>query len=789
MDLNIFKNKIRKQDILIINGTEYNTSNLVGGVNYEQTVNSGTDIVLGSCTCATIEFELMNLNNLINNIAGKEITWKKRVEGYPDLQMGIFIAEKPTKINDTRIRVKAYDRMIKFDTIVDDWLRTVSYPITLKNFLLGLCSYVGVTLSNTTFLNDNYPIKFNFLGKNVKGREVLKWISEIAAKYAVINELGQLRLGWYNNIVYSVNNSNYYNIKVEDYQVKKIDKLQVRVEENDIGVIVGTGTNAYVIENNPLLYAATDAEIRPYVELIYNAIKDFSYMPFEMKVNDNPLIKAGNSFQITTRKGQVFNAVVMSRKMTNGSDVFSATGNIDRSINKSVNTSIKQLRGKTNVLERTVEHTITRLYDADTGDISQLTQTVNSFNSRVQTIEANMNFRYQQDTAPEDPEIGDVWLSTSNEVFIVNNLLMTVNEMTQIVDYYSNSINRTYRWTGTIWEVVEDGAITELRHNVSEIEQTVDQISLTVSSYDGRIGTLELTANSLTSRIQNAEGDISTVTQTADTLTSKVLAAEGNISTITQTTDSLVIKFDGIKSLDETIQGGVTTISKNGIVITTTNNKSKLEMLASSGYALYTDTGSGLEKKFYVDTNGKLQAKSLVIDGNSEFKGKIDVSTDITVGNRILLNPAEFGVAKGIYFTSDFNSTGISAFNNKLWIFGSAGIDLTTYNERITINRPGGLVRINGNTLEMNTTSVGYSLNSGEIDIRASNILYLGGGGNRKIEISSSNIDFKNSTVKNMKAPAVVNASAPSSYGIEFRISGSKLQYKLTYDSIWKDII
>ena len=386
MDLNLFKNKIRKENILTIDGIDYDNSRIIGGVNYNQTVNAGTDIVLGSCTCATIEFELMNLNNLINNLAGKEITWKIRVEGYPDLQMGIFIAEKPTKVNDTRIRIKAYDRMKRFDVIVDDWLNTVSYPITLKNFLLGLCSYVGVTLSNTTFLNDNYPVKFNFMGTNVKGRDVLKWIAEIAAKYAVINELGQLRLGWYNNIVYSVNNSNYYNVKVEDYQVKKIDKLQVQVEENDIGVIVGTGTNAYVIQNNPLLYAATDAEIRPYVELIYNAIKDFTYIPFEIKLNVNPLIKAGNSFQVTTRKGQVFNAVIMSRKMTNGNDVYSATGNASRAVNTSLNQSIQRLRGKTNVLDRTIEKNILRIDDVEIG-YSEISQTVDDITLRIEHTE------------------------------------------------------------------------------------------------------------------------------------------------------------------------------------------------------------------------------------------------------------------------------------------------------------------------------------------------------------------------------------------------------------------
>lgn len=783
MDLNLFKNKIRKQDILIINGIEYTSSNIIGGVNYEQTVNSGIDIVLGSCTCATIEFEFMNLNNLINNLAGEEVTWKKRVETSPgvfeEIQMGIFIAEKPVKISDTRIRVKAYDRMKKFDVIVDDWLRTVSYPITLKNMLIGLCNYVGVPLATTTFLNDNYPVKFNFLGTNVKGRDVLKWIAEIAAKFAIINELGELRLGWYNNIVYSVNNSNYYSIKVEDYQVKKIDKLQVRVEENDIGVVVGIGTNAYVIQNNPLLYTETDAEIRPYVELIYGAIKDFVYVPYKIRVNDNPLIKAGNMFTVTTRKGQVFKAVIMSRKMTNGSDVFSATGNIDRSINKSLNTSIKQLRGKTNVLERTVEHTINRLYDEDTGDLTQLTQTVNSFNSRVQTLESNMNFRYQQDTAPENPEIGDVWFSTSNEVFIVNNLLMTVDEMVHELDYYSNSLNKSYRWNGSTWDHVEDGSITELRMTVSEIEQTAENIGLTVESYDGRIGTLELTANNLTSRIQNAEGDISEVTQTANTISSKILSVEDGMSEITQTATDLTLRFDNMKSLsgtDGTLEGGVTKISASGIIVSTASGNSKLEMLANSGFALWTNTGSGLEKKFYVDSSGKIQAKSLIIGGDSEFKGKINVGTDASVGNNLYLGIQTTGYTqKGLYF---YNNNHITSNYNTMIIHTDNTLNVTARH----VNFKGRGNFIVGDSTNLSVVDIIMSCNYqdwGTIQFRY--------GSTTRLKIDRDGIDFNNSNIRNLNIDRVssVQDKYYSSRGIEFRIYNGKLQYRATNSSTW----
>lgn len=597
MDINLFKNRaLNKENILTVGSYTFTKADLIGGVNYQQTVNSGEDIVLGSCTSATIEFTLNNMNNLINNLQGQEITWKIRVETSPgvfeDVPMGIFIAEKPTKINDTVMTIKAYDRMIKFDRVVDKWINGLTYPMTLKNYLLSLCSYVGVTLSNTTFLNDNFSVKKTFVGEDVTGRQILKWIAEISAKYAIFNELGQLKLGWYNVVDYNINNSNYTDIMVEDYTVKAIDKLQVQAVENDIGVVIGTGDNAYTIQNNPLFYAETEAEILLYAESIYNAIKDFVYIPYVVTTNANPLLRAGNIFTVTTRKGQVIQAVVMSRGMIGWNDVCSATGNERRPVNDSLNQRIQMLRGKTNTLERTIEQTVSQLYDAETGDISTLTQTVNGFNTRVQTLEANMNFKYQQDTAPLDPFVGDVWFSTSNEVFIVDNLLMTVDNMLQPVDYYSTTLNKSYRWDGSQWQHVEDGAITELRNVVSEVEQLADQVSIKVNSVEYDVIDLGVKVNNVEQKITD-EAIVSTVESKSTKYLPKTEALEtySKKSEVTQTIDNLIIEF-GYDTVMNEFKKGIATFGINGLRVEHSDFPGQYSEMRADGFVR--DYGNGI---------------------------------------------------------------------------------------------------------------------------------------------------------------------------------------------------
>lgn len=66
------------------------------------------------------------------------------IHRYEWADMGYFIAEKPEKLKVTKINVTAYDRMVLFDSVVDDWLESLSYPVSLTDMLTSLCNLIGV---------------------------------------------------------------------------------------------------------------------------------------------------------------------------------------------------------------------------------------------------------------------------------------------------------------------------------------------------------------------------------------------------------------------------------------------------------------------------------------------------------------------------------------------------------------------------------------------------------------------------------------------------------------------
>lgn len=569
--LDLFKAMPVIRDILYTENYIFDGMDLYGSVTFEESVNSGQDLELGSCVMSKIEFQLQDLNYLINGIYGTEFTYKQAVKtdeteyedlarlsrgkiivvnggyayvangtalsvwnvetaleeytvsvspSYPVLamvvdgdtlyclhdtspwattysisddkytltpvispvfstfyenkikglcalskainvqgdvikeygiemynlrprnlientfecvQIGIFTAEKPTKVNDTRIKITCYDNMLKMEKYVDDYVNSVSYPITLKALLSGICGFVGLELAspNGDFTNSNFPVLKNVVAENTSGSQVLRYILELAASFGRVNSEGKLEIGWFSSVDFTIDNSIYVKAETEDYITHVIDKVQVRSTENDIGVIVppdAEGTNAYIISENPLVYVESDAGLRPYVENIYNKIKNISYKPYKLTLLwEIPLLRAGDIVSLKTRNGNAFPAYIMTRKYTKSADVFSAEGNETRAVQSdALNQSIQSIRGKTNELTRTVEETNSKLTDSVNQLQSEISQTASSLTATITDTANNLQSQITQQaheisTKVSEDEVSSIIRQSPNDVVFAFN--------------------------------------------------------------------------------------------------------------------------------------------------------------------------------------------------------------------------------------------------------------------------------------------------------------------------------------------------------------------------------
>ncbi len=384
-----------------------------------QIVNPDGDLVLGTAAAAQFKISLMNvqqrlaayrfkngelltfknktnygfsLTQYLPDITGKQFTLyetktdlalytfkngealafkNNNMYGFPvdtTAQLGIFIAEKPVRKNDNIISITAYDRMTLFDVIVDDWINRLSSPITLLEMLQDLCAHLGVQLTNSSILNGSFIIKQKPKLQGITGRDIIRWIAEISACFAVMDEYGRLVLKWYSPTNKTISHDEYIKINIADYSVRPIDKLQVRQSENDTGVIIGTGSNVYIIKNNPLLAGSSNTEVQPLSQNIFNRIKDFAYVPYNSN-GVNYGIKSGDIVNIETRKGQKITSPVMqtTKRRTDISDI-KATGNMLRSV--SVDVVERQFQQTENEIDK-VKDEVSETKDDLTGQINE----------------------------------------------------------------------------------------------------------------------------------------------------------------------------------------------------------------------------------------------------------------------------------------------------------------------------------------------------------------------------------------------------------------------------------
>lgn len=117
------------------------------------------------------------------------------------------------------------------------------------------------------------------------------------------------------------------------------------------------------------------------------------------------------------------------------------------------------------------------------------------------------------------------------------------------------------------------GRIEDGEGNISNISQTVDEISMTVSSNAGDISNLQIKADQISAKVANAQGDIAALVITANGISSTVASHTGQISQINQTASGIQTQVSNqagqISSLQQTASGIQTQVSNHAGQIST----------------------------------------------------------------------------------------------------------------------------------------------------------------------------------------------------------------------------
>lgn len=429
---------------------------------------SEQELTFGSCEAAMIKF---TVSNTFLPMKGRWMTVKMSLGGHADIpfQFGRYKVDSDTPTADRTCRdVVAYDAL--YDILNADvaaWYNTVfpSHkeqqkdkdgktttvtvydPVTMKQFRDSFFKYFGIEQADIDLINDNMSIEktvavtpssetssdteeSSIIGESMSGKEVLSCICEINGCMGHMGRDGKFHYIYLEQEIQGlyprddlypaddlfprdpkstqIGKGFYVTATYEDYLVKTINKLQIREQKNDIGVIVGTGDNAYVIEDNFLVYGKGTKELKSIANNVLSKIRGIVYRPFTADCKGNPCLEVGDAVRLPTRY-ELIESYILKRTLKGIQalrDDLEADGEEYRTNGANgIQKSILKLKGKSNVLERTIEKTQSTITDVEKGLQSQITQTATEIRTEVKNTTDGLSSRITQNASSITAEV------------------------------------------------------------------------------------------------------------------------------------------------------------------------------------------------------------------------------------------------------------------------------------------------------------------------------------------------------------------------------------------------
>lgn len=422
---------IKKLNISVVGENIEITNKELHNSNFELTekIMSSGQLVFGSCESSTLKFRILNA---FSSLKDKEILLSEELS----ISESSFVYGKYKIFSDVPTSDRQYRDIVAYDDMhriinadVAAWYNSVfvsdDVVISLKELRRSFCLHFGLEEEEVTLCNDDMVVRKTIFPSEISGKDVLSCIGEINGCFPHISRNGKMqyvllksghkalypsndiypansgtypgdsdlidlsastfRINKNGKIEERKNSTRYIKCSYEDYFVKKIESLQIRKEENDIGVIVGTGNNAYVVQNNFLVYGKSNEELKIIAENLYKTIKNIEYIPFECTAKGNPCVEVGHNIEVNV-KGKLIRSYVFERtlKGINPIDTISAKGKKEQAERlNSTQRSIIELKGKANILTRTVDETRSYIYDTEQKLSSEILQQAGEIALRV----------------------------------------------------------------------------------------------------------------------------------------------------------------------------------------------------------------------------------------------------------------------------------------------------------------------------------------------------------------------------------------------------------------------
>lgn len=434
-----------KNLIILPDGTEVSSGNQGPSILQlilTRTVNSGTELTLGSACAAMLEATLL-LPPQTRLSEGDALQLFQVDEDGSRYPVGIFLAQKPELLGTHRRRVTAYDRMVLFDVDITQWLKTLTdWPYSLDRLSAMLCSHCGVPLATPSLPNGAFAVQ-PFSTQDCTGRQLLQWIGEATGRFCRIDPVGQLEFAWYTQAQEPVGSGAYGAVNAQweaetltldarqswdaeelhltmenvvvaetaegirlqgakswwyyqgtlalaDYAVEQITRVQIQGSSDDVGTVwpeEAGSANTYKITANPLLAAMSAQTLKGVAAMLYEQLQSVAYTPCKVSLPTTLHLAPGQILTLQDKSGREVQTYIMSEVRKGQRSQLESTGSARRNSTTAVNNqSFRALAGKVLELRTDVDGLKVENRDAQ-GKLSAISLDLEGIQTRVERVD------------------------------------------------------------------------------------------------------------------------------------------------------------------------------------------------------------------------------------------------------------------------------------------------------------------------------------------------------------------------------------------------------------------
>lgn len=485
----------------------------------------------------------------------------------------IYTADYDGRTNS--MKVVAYDDLYRvFNKDVTEWYQGLEFPMSFKNFRDSFFTHCGVTQAVVTLPMDSITVNESIGGEVILGRDIIKPICEANAVFGHLNYEGVFEYITLTNYNREIDITEVSSMVSADYTTSAIDKVIVRTDEEDIGSISGSGSNAYIIEGNMFFLGMGVSELQNVADTIYSILSGFQFKPCESEEMYNFIYELGDKITVPDGFGNEVETIILDRTTDFQRETNTSRGLKEYSEAASyTNTSLIALLGKTNRLHRDIEETRSTITNVAAGLHSEIVQTAEGLEIEIENLQSQIDGEIEYFERSGTPTLTNypAWDFTKSIPFDgtikfdeIYNPDMTEVEPGETGQYphfvyteqdYQDHLRDlvfdkqnavSYRFVYDkdeeteqkvwYWQEIADSETAYILQQISELKITAEELSSDMTSVEATIGSQGLQIATNTSNI----------TQTSNRITTEVnraTAAEGNLSSrITQNATDISAK-------------------------------------------------------------------------------------------------------------------------------------------------------------------------------------------------------------------------------------------------------